>query len=216
MATDHVNYICYGNKKEVLDERYNAACYYDLLNSSLPRKTKDIVTYPLKEDVPYNEEQIKVWIEVVNNMGFPCTYENKDNSFHYFNLPIRIGRKIVYKQKLHLASGLILVRYLWEIGLNEIPKIYFKLKEALPEEDDFLLVQMAHGYVKGYANDNHALMEFNFRRFTSKKKMFEKMKDYSVYQYRKPQINNAWQEGQIRYFNSNEAKNYREVFNQLK
>jgi hypothetical protein len=135
-----------------------------------------IQIYHDKHLVPYSVTEIKNWIDSINDMGFPCRFEEEVDSIiagqlGFINetvnegledmtiMIMRQGKELPpaaynffvnihdYEDKNHMFSTLFLIRCLLESGINRVPEEYFKLMDVEPQRDKLEACQLAHKIV---------------------------------------------------------------------
>lgn len=133
----------------------NYPCFSHITYHSINSKVSKIVVYrPLKQ-IPYDIEVIKLWINELNELGFPCNCELDNNNKEVVNFTINIAD---FKYKPHLSCTLMLIRCLFEDGICFVPEFYFSLIKKHKNPDKFSILQDAHKKIKGMglgANTNH-------------------------------------------------------------
>lgn len=215
-----VTYFIIGRKNKIL-ERHNSACYHRMTYGCLPKQTTKIVCYHKVEQTPYPEQDCARWIKDVANFGFKMEYNglghNKfgiSDKHHVITIPIKIGRKVFYKNKTFFTSALMLVRYLFEYNLFRLPSVYFDLLEQLPKNADrFRVMQMAHIGIRG--NTNHSLREGSTQTLISKKEFIKRAnkQKFVLTNTSHPSISALWRG---RYVKLNEDLSTRKKYNMLK
>lgn len=118
--------------------RNGAACYSELMNRAISKSVKSVVLVESLSHLAYEEPEIKRWIADLNSLGFPCHIVSIEDQ-----LQIRLILK-EFKSKTHLGSTLMLLRLLWEKGMNKIPDLYFQAMDANPKADKLVQIQKAH------------------------------------------------------------------------
>lgn len=159
LVDDFPGYACFGEITHGFDE--NAAM---------------VQVYQQKRLVPYSRVEIQRWINDINEMGFPCFFEEElDPTLsmigdylrqtvhdgiedmglmmmrHGLPLPKSHHNFFVnthdYEDKNHFFSTLSLIRCLIQSGINKVPEEYFKLMDENPQRDKLEAVQIAHRIV---------------------------------------------------------------------
>lgn len=155
-------------------------CYSELTYSPIDKKWTSVLLKQRVSNISYNEPEVKRWLGDLNEVGFPCHFEGMDG-----DLKIRLVLK-EFKSKLHLTSTLMLIRLLWESGMNVIPDFYFQAMDKNPKARKLLEIQKAHkhpsfrsnkinpyGY---YYNTNHTVTSPQAARNISKTELFRRLK----------------------------------------
>lgn len=164
--------------KGVKEVNYPAiSCYGNILTYGIvPETCKILETYVAYVNLPYSNESVTKWVELINEWGFPIEEVRFEENSVYFKFDLD-----KYPTKEYLTSALMILRYLWESGFNVIPAITLDLMEENPEADTFELMLFAHSqinqYIVGaYYNTNHMLRDGSLQRLVSKDTMLEKLK----------------------------------------
>lgn len=174
-TTTHVWYDLIGIDKGRVDGYENAVCFAHIAHGF--HQDADIIRlYHEKRLVPYNPPEIKRWITDLNNVGFPCGFEEQldpliASCVSHINNTVNTGLEDMtlmimrqgeelpptthnffikvadYKDKNHMFSTLFLIRCLLETGINRVPEEYFKLMDTNPARDKFEAIQIAHKIV---------------------------------------------------------------------
>lgn len=136
----------------------NTACFSALTYETIPKAAATVIVIHPRDRIPYDKATIQRWIEVISDLGFPCSVAPGTASG---NARFTIDLK-QYRWKMHLTCVLMLIRVLYETGLAAIPGIFFELLDADPRADLFDLMQTAHKVREGYThstygNTNHCV-----------------------------------------------------------
>lgn len=199
--TTSVWYQIRGAKNALLDQREEIACYSPITYQGLPQDATKIVLYHPKNSTPYSKEECKRWVEEVNNFWFyPVRYlglgsktYNIDDDNHVFVIYLYRKGKMVYSKKSYLNSILMIMRYLMEYKINQLPRKYFELLDKAKDDvDRFKLLQFVHCFVEG--NTNHTLREEGVQTLLSKEEFKQKADaiDASVFSNKRISVTNLW------------------------
>lgn len=197
-STSFVWYKILAKNNKVLMDVTSRTCYYAITQGSMPRDTTQIICYHHKDWTPYDADEFARWIKAVNDdLGYPVKYKGMgykalgiDDNHHVIEYKLRIGKHVRYKYKAQLTSALMLVRYLWESGLNGVPDNYFKLVEEIPDGDPFYLMQLAHKGLRG--NTNHSIRDGELRQFLTREELKNRDNHMSLYRDAYQNINSMW------------------------
>lgn len=116
----------------------NTACYATVMNAPIDMKWKTILLQQPVGSIPYTRTQVIRWINDINELGFPCHFEKMGKTL---NIRLILTE---FVSKIHLASTLMLLRVLWENGMNHIPDLYFQAMDENPRADRLVQIQKAH------------------------------------------------------------------------
>ena len=185
----------------------NTGCFSELTYSPIDAKWKSVLIKEPINIIPYEPREIKRWLRDLNELGFPCHFEGIDE-----HLKIRLVLK-EFKSKPHLSSTLMLIRLLWEMGMNKIPDIYFQVMDANPNANKFIQLQKAHkhpslmettrNYGHGYTpppyptfNTNHTVTSHRQLQNISRAELFKRLKaGKSVWAIHEESIEKTWTKG---------------------
>lgn len=131
-----------------LEDHPDAWCYASLFNGKVPDNCKTIEIYHPPAEIPYTKESIERWVKVLNDIGFPC-------SFEFGEMVIFKVEIAAYKYKLHLLSTLMLIRNLIEDCLTPLPEFFFQHEDEHPKCDRFKVMIEMHERKYAYARDIH-------------------------------------------------------------
>lgn len=141
-------------------------CFASITYLPIPTDTTLIEVYIPKKYVPYSENYVKRWIDLLIEFGFNVSYKGiKETLVHYsrwtyptkpaetgdcyyFHVPVNEAKGINSK-RVELNSLLILIRYLWENGNSRIPAFFFAKSRNVEDVDEkFKIFQMVQPVVK--------------------------------------------------------------------
>lgn len=191
-TTTYVRFELREVKSKVIYSDDNAPCYSHITFGALPRSIKFIRTWIETDYSHYTEDEVKEWCEMMKRLNFPVMYKGIKDGKYIFVLPVA-----KYTQKLHLNSGLTILRYLWENCLDNIPKHFFKIMKEVEGISEWDALLMAHGYVGGYGNSNHSLRDFKCRALITPTQIADKYKNFPIYNTPRPSISDAWMGKQL-------------------
>ena len=100
-----VNFKYLNDKNEIIKEYFNEECFRVFSYNLIPKEVKKIIFFKPVNEIPYNEEIIANWIKELNDLGFSCSFEKKQNLQYDFIFNLED-----YKSKLHFVSAAQLVR----------------------------------------------------------------------------------------------------------
>lgn len=177
----------------LLENRQYSGCYASVTYHALNRNTDHILLYDPVSNVPYTKAEVELWIKTIRRWGFPMQYLGVRDNSHYIKIPIVKGDKQIYINRLHLVSAMTLVRYMFESGLNQLPKHFFAICEAVGKRvNKFAAMQVAHLYLE-HANSNHSLRFFDPHTLVKKRDVFKIMKgSCSIYEATRAYVNSSW------------------------
>ena len=175
-----VNFKYLNDKNEIIKEYFNEECFRVFSYNLIPKEVKKIIFFKPVNEIPYNEEIIANWIKELNDLGFSCSFEKKQNLQYDFIFNLED-----YKSKLHFVSAAQLVRCLSEQGICYIPEIYFRIIEANKKIDKFIALQRAHFKVhvcSPYFNTNHMVTSLYDakNKAIERKEFFKRIDKYLV------------------------------------
>jgi len=132
------------------------ACFSDLTYYKIDPRVKKILIYHTKQMTPYKFDAIKRWIEEINLLGFPCECLEVADKYEF------IVKLSDYTWKAHLISTLMLIRALYEYGINKVPEFYLTALDKNATLDRFELLQLAHKdpRLNRYSNTNHMITSY--------------------------------------------------------
>jgi len=191
-----VYYETFDAQNNVIDKTRHAC--YALLMYGLKKEIVKVVTIQSFEKIPYDWEIIKLWINELNEFGFPCSVEKKEDGNVYFTVLIKD-----YSGKAHLLSAFSLIRCLFERYHCYVPEIYFNLiKEKKSSKDKFLALQLAHRNLSLYKessfyNSGHTVINQAANNFITLKELFNNFKKYYYDIYQQPMawvVHTCWSE----------------------
>lgn len=167
-------------------------CFFEIAQRQIPKDVATIMVYHSKGLVPYNDESIHRWIHDLNEIGFPCSM--KENSLFNYKFLVRTAD---YEYKLHLVSTLMLIRALYEYGINPVPDRYFNLMDKDPGADKLIMLQRAHKSVGYGGNTNHMVTFKNNGADLEKDMLFARFaaSGVRVFDNSGIQISSAWNGG---------------------
>jgi len=157
---------------KIIQSYPNEACFASITHG-FDDAADLIQIYQEKRLIPYSSADIKRWIDDINEMGFPCFYEEEEEPTvagikNYICSTVNAGIEDItlmlmrhgeslpkshhnfwvnirdYEDKNHFFSTLSLIRCLIQSGINKVPEEYFKLMDADPKLDKLEAVQNAH------------------------------------------------------------------------
>ena len=161
------------NNNNVMDYN-NQPCFSGFSQSNSYTASKIEVFCPV-HDTSYKVDDIKRWIADLNEMGFECTYDGIKNSMYCFTIPIE---KSLHKKKGYSVSVMMLIRYLYHMGINHIIDYYFQLVDEIDGVDKFKALQAAHqlwpdGEYGG--NTNHMTSFVGISKSITRDELFKKI-----------------------------------------
>lgn len=174
-TTSYVSFKLLSANRRLIIDYANNPCFANIAHG-FDEKTRFIQVYHEKRKVPYSVNEVKRWIDDLNEVGFPCSFENDLDKLiaqqvAYLNstvnndlenmalMVLRHGKEVPethynffvktndFTNKNHLFSTLFLIRCLFESGINRVPEEYFKLMDNEPTLDKFDACQTAHKIV---------------------------------------------------------------------
>jgi hypothetical protein len=159
-GTEANNYVSYRELDEggvVLEGHHNAACFASIFNGSIHKKSRVIELYHSLSLIPYDKPEIERWVNIISEIGFPCTIKFDDKEA-VFRLTLDN-----YQWKLHVLSTLMLLRLLMETALTLMPEKLFQLQDDNPAIDKFktlvdLHMNTSKWNVRGYPNAGHMVI----------------------------------------------------------
>jgi gamma-glutamyl-gamma-aminobutyrate hydrolase PuuD len=161
-----VNWKLIANKK-LLNTELRRNCYLDLNEEAIQLDATHLICFQPKVEIHYTLQEVKDWCTAMCEMGFPVKFEGIKRGYYHFCFALEN-----YNKKLHLISALTLLRYLFEEGLDIIPRTYFEICKAVGEQvDKFGAMQIAHTYARG--NSNHSLTNFTVQTVLTKYQFFD-------------------------------------------
>ena len=175
-------------KSKVIYTSTGSACYYDITSRALARSVKFIRTWIDPIYSQYTEPEVVEWCAMMNRIGFPVMYKGLNEKEGY----VFVLAVAKYKQKLHLSSALMILRYLWESYLDDIPKHFFKIMKEVEDISEWDALQLAHQYMNTYGNTNHSLRDNKPRSFVSKEHIESLYKDCCIYNDGRAPISYSW------------------------
>jgi hypothetical protein len=160
---------------KLLEDFPDHPCYGSIAHG-FDKKTRQIHVYHDKDKVPYDVACVKRWIADLNEMGFPCTFVEEEDTIagkqeKFIGTTVNEGLEDMalsllrhgneptpatfnffvdlddYNDKNYLFSTLSLIRCLTEGGICRVPEEYFKLMDESPNMDKFEACQAAHKLV---------------------------------------------------------------------
>jgi hypothetical protein len=171
-TTANVTFALEGKKKEAREYR-GQTCYSAVTQHLIPAHYQSLLIKEAVGHVPYERKECLRWVNDLNEIGFPCHFVSMGT-----HLKIRIKFKD-YKSKTHMVSTLLLLRALWEQGMNRIPDVYFQAMDANPNANKLEEIQKAHknkslaknGY---WYNTNHTVTSYCHPHEIEKEELFKR------------------------------------------
>lgn len=174
-VSHHIWFKLIDSDGKLVEDFPDQPCFGEIVHG-FEEKADLVQVYQQKHLVPYCREDIKRWINDVNEMGFPCFFEEEEDPVlagikeyicgtvnegvedmtlmmlrHGKPLPLSHHNFFVnthdYEDKNHFFSALSLVRCLIQSGINKVPEEYFKLMDEDPKRDKLEACQDAHRIV---------------------------------------------------------------------
>lgn len=166
----------------------NYACYSPVTYAAIPKECVTIECFHPLNQIPYDMDAIKRWIDEINLLGFPCHIVDKKTN--KTTLTVALDLKD-YRRKMHVNCALQLVRCLIESGIFHVPDLYLSKIDKLVvkmDKDDraerFLMLQDAHREIRGYANTNHmCTYASNGDGNVDRQEFFNRLEKYSAETY---------------------------------
>lgn len=182
-----VNYVWFkllGNKGEIKRDYPNSACFAPILHNAIDNDAGGVQVYHERTAVPYPIPAIERWINDINELGFPCSFQTpcQDCNPDKYSFNVKFSD---YEYKAHLASTLMLIRALYERGICRVPEIYFNMLDENPKADKFEVLQNAHKELTNhfdshdyyaYPNTNHMITNAGNGKNITKKALFDRYK----------------------------------------
>ncbi len=137
----------YETTPTVMNNYGDTACFGSAFSSLTLDKLVDITVYikeeyngsPIK-DLKIDNSYIVKWLDVLAELGFIFEYKVFDEKLKMYS--IYITRENHNPQSIKLFLNL--VRYLYEDNLPNIIKFYYKLRDLIPEADNYELIHLAN------------------------------------------------------------------------
>ncbi len=166
-----VTYKVFDNENKIKESKSETSCFSSITYNSVFTKEDRIQIYISKTNTKYQDKEVERWIDLINKLGFPCKLTIKNEKYL-----VDISGKDI-NDKLTLNSTLMLIRYLYESFIDQMPEIVFYILDNHPRISEWDALQLAHiNPQKGYGNSNHTIRSFGVQTIITKEEYLKNAK----------------------------------------